>query len=208
MCAIAIWFLGHRLPEGGEKRVFTGRLIGWVEREQCERPNVALMLHLGYATEEPGQQVMVYVVPWVPDGQNFEHMTVCPKDVVCPGTHLIEIMEHAPRLAIPIPRYFVVEEVIYHILHPSRQHHCLYHLVALVSVWRLHIYIEVYGNEELHTLGALDDRRNNALRGGGIMRREVASHHVPEAPTRHHLGDGDFQFMLWMGFQQKEQGIF
>ena len=98
--------------------------------------------------------------------------------------------------------------MIFHIFHPSCQHRCRYHLVALVSVRQLHIYIEVSGNEELHTLGTLDDRRNNALEVVSIVWREVAYHHVPEAPTRHQLGDGDFQFMLLVGFHHKEQIIF
>ena len=80
----ARWCLGHRLPEGGEERIFMGRLIGGIERDPRAQPEVVLVLPQGHATEAPQDQVVVSFVPGGPEGQFLEQTTVHPKDVVRP----------------------------------------------------------------------------------------------------------------------------
>ena len=52
--------------------------------------------------EAPQDQVMVRVVPEVPDGQNLEQTEVLLKVVVPSVPHLLATMEHGPHPSVPI----------------------------------------------------------------------------------------------------------
>ena len=97
-------FIGHCLLEGGEKRIFVGWLFGWVDWDSHAQPKVALMFPLGHTAEAPQDQGMVCVVPGIPDDHILEQTAVHLKDVVRLGSHLLAMMEHDPRPAIPIPQ--------------------------------------------------------------------------------------------------------
>ena len=60
------------------------------------------MIHLCHAMEAPQDQVMVRVVPEVPDGQNLEQTEVLLKVVVPSVPHLLATMEHGPHPSVPI----------------------------------------------------------------------------------------------------------
>ena len=62
------------------------------------------MIPPGHAVKAPQDQVMVCVVPGIPDGHTLEQIAVHNKDVVHPGPHLLSMREHAPRPAVPSPQ--------------------------------------------------------------------------------------------------------
>ena len=109
-------FLGHHLSEESEHSVLSGRPLGGVEREPSARTKVVLMLPLGYATEAPQDQVVVYIVPGVPDGDILEQTAVRPQNVVHPGPHLLATAKHAPCLAIPGPSAMARKEMLHRVL--------------------------------------------------------------------------------------------
>ena len=98
--------------------------MGWpiwgLEWETRVIPKVALVLPQGHNAEAPRDQVVVGVVPVVPDGHILEQMEVHPKDVVRMGPHLLTTTDHVPHPSITIQRELAREEVLHHIL----QHFC------------------------------------------------------------------------------------
>ena len=151
---------------------------------------------------------MVYVVPGVPDGHILKHTSVRPKDVVRLRPHILATTEHAPRPAVPITWNLAGEEVLCHILQHLYRHHYCYQLIALVSVQRLHICIEVTCNKYIHTSRPLVNCRNNALQGGVISQSEVADHHILASPARHQIKVGKLQVLLLVGFHREAQRLF
>ena len=59
-----------------------GWLLGWLDWEPHARPEVVLMIPLDHDTKAPQDQVMVCVVPRVPEGCILEQTAVYPKDVI------------------------------------------------------------------------------------------------------------------------------
>ena len=142
---------------------------------------------------------MVCVVPGVLYDQILEQTAVNTKEVVYLVTHLLSMAEHDSCPTVPSPWYLSGEEVLCYIFQTFLIYHCRYFLVKLVSVRRLHIYIEVSGDEELLASDLLVDLRNDALQDGGIVQHYVASHHVPAAPACHYLEAGDVRAVMSQG---------
>ena len=84
--------------------------MGWpiwgLEWETRVIPKVALVLPQGHNAEAPQDQVVVGVVTGVPDVYILEHTTVCTKDVVHTGPHLLATMEHSTCPAVPSLWFF------------------------------------------------------------------------------------------------------
>ena len=69
-----------------------------------------------------------------------------------------------------------------------------------MSVQLLQIFIEVTGNKELCTSGTFSNCSYDALQGGGIVRQEVADHHVPSSLAGHQLEDDNVRAVFLLGF--------
>ena len=103
-----------------------GWTLSWVEWDPRAQPEVALILPHGHTTESTQDQVVVSVVPGVMDGHILEHIVFCPKYVVCPGPHLLNMEEHAPCMDVPSPWYLTRDEVSDHELHTFHFRCCSY----------------------------------------------------------------------------------
>ena len=64
----------------------------------------ALVLPQCRALKAPQEHLVVGVVSRVPGIHILDQTTAHPKDVDCPGTHLLAETEHDPRPDIPRPR--------------------------------------------------------------------------------------------------------
>ena len=93
-----------------------------MDRDLHARPEVELVLPLGCATEAPQDQLVVRILPGVPEGNILEQAVVYPKDEIRPGPHLLYVTEHAPHLDIPCPWRVEREEVCHHILQNLHHH--------------------------------------------------------------------------------------
>ena len=68
------------------------------------------------ATEAPHDHAKAGIVSGVLYGHILEQRMVRTMDVVRLGPHLLAMMEHASRPAVPHPRKLTMEEVLRHIL--------------------------------------------------------------------------------------------
>ena len=101
MCVFTQWCLGHHLPEGGKERIFTGWMLGGIKWELRARPKVELVLHQVHNVDATQDQVVIGVIPGIPDRHSLEQTTVRTKDVFRPGPHLLATNEYSPRPAVP-----------------------------------------------------------------------------------------------------------
>ena len=62
-----------------------------MDMEPHVHPKVALILPVDFSAEEPQDQVIVYIVPGVPDCDILEYVVVRSKDLVRPGPHLLNM---------------------------------------------------------------------------------------------------------------------
>ena len=65
--------------------------------------------------EAPQDQVVVRVVPGIPDIDILEQTEVCTKYVIRPGSHLLAVTEHDPHPGIPIPAVVTRDEMFLYV---------------------------------------------------------------------------------------------
>ena len=91
---------GDGSPELGKYAVCLVRGCRGPDREACTLPLVLKMCARRSSAEAPQDQVVVCVVPYVPDRYVLEHTAVCAQDLVGPGAHLLAALVHGPFAAI------------------------------------------------------------------------------------------------------------
>ena len=123
MRAFMLRCIGQRLPEVGKYIVLMGWTLGGIKWELHARHELALMLLQCHSKEATQDHVVVSDVPGVLDGYILEQTTVCPKDVVHPGLHLLAATENAPYPSILRTRELAREKVFHHVLEYLRNHH-------------------------------------------------------------------------------------
>ena len=93
-------------------------------------------MHGRYGSAEATQdQILVCVVPYVPDRHVMEKMTVCAQDVVGPVSHLLYPAEHTPCPYFPQPRLAPWEEMCTPVLKNRRGQGCRDRFIPHVSLW-------------------------------------------------------------------------
>ena len=83
------------------------------------------MLPQGFTTEAPQDQVIILVVPGVPDGNILEQTTVCTNDVLHLGLNFPPVKENATRLTIFSPSKAAWEN----------HHQCLSSIILIFSIF-------------------------------------------------------------------------
>ena len=75
----------------------------WSEGEPLAPTEVIRVLPHGGAAEAPQDQVMVWVMPGVPDGHVPKETVIRPQDVIRPGPQLPPQPYHDPRPPVTTP---------------------------------------------------------------------------------------------------------
>ena len=78
-------------------------------------PKALCMFPQGGNTESLKYQIVILVVPGVPDRQVPEETVVCTQDVVRLGPHLSTQIDHDPHPPVPDPGASAHMEVLHHI---------------------------------------------------------------------------------------------
>ena len=155
--------LQHELPEGRKEGVL---LLGKTCRaywEPLAHPEVALIPPQCRSTKTPQNQVVVRVVPGIPDSEILEQKAVCTNNVICLGYHLLAVTDHAPCTIVPCPSAVTREEIICHVFQALCCHRHKNGLVLIVALRGRQVCIVISSDHEFFALGTLDDGRHDVL---------------------------------------------
>ena len=137
--------------------------------------------------EAPQDQILVLVFPGVTGGEILEETTVCPKNVVHLGHHILDVKYHATYPAIIIPVVIIRKTVLRHVL-KTLHCNCLFDgIFTFFSIWDCQIRVKVAGNKELRNMGSLFGGHHYALQGEGAVQHKISSENVLLLPSCNHL---------------------
>ena len=171
-------WIGNSLPDLCKQAVDPVRGRWRLDGEIFAFPEILRVRGSCSTIEAPQHQVIVRVVPCIPNRQVIGQMTVYAQDLVGPGAHLLSYVEHAPRLAVLQPRLVSWEEVTSHVFQPLCGQGCLNLLFQRSSLLICQLGVKVSGNQQCAPPGPLADGCNDVLYCRDVVWGQVAPHGV------------------------------